>query len=292
MAQTSTKKELRVGSAKSLGLYAEVTANTNATNGTGTWDIVTCPDLKDKAIDNERFQESFLWRQEDEWRLIGSTDVPNATITVTRGFDDNNVNDVTFAIYGILSLDDWDTVIDEALQDKFHKDRITIPLVAGQKEYSMPSGAEWLQTKGQIIRMRWRDESSGSTKPVEDEVSTAYPVEADHVLKIVVPSQPSGSNVSLIIEARHYFDKLTADANTVSLPGRLAEAAVKHEALKLIFQKMGPGAKRVFGQQMVLTERELQGQEARWLDTDAHRDWSDEDEPFGGDPEGAFDWGW
>ena len=289
MAQTSTKAELRVGGAKSLGLYAEVTANANATVSNTKF---TAPDLADKAVDNERFQDSFIWRKEDEWRRIESADVPNVTITVARGWDDDNVNGVTFAIYGILDLDEWDTVIDDGLQDKFHKDRITIPLVSGQKEYSMPSGAEWLQTKGQIIRMRWRDESSGATKPVEDEVSIAYPVEADHVLKIVVPSQPSGTNVSLIIEARHYFDKLTSDSNTVSLPGRLAEAAVKHEALKLIFQKMGPGAKRVFGQQMVLTERELQGQEARWLDTDAHRDWSDEDEPFGGDPEGAFDWSW
>jgi len=285
----TAKGELRVGAAKSLGLYVEVTANTNAANSNT---LITCPDLKDKAIDNERFQDSFIWRKEGEWRLIASdgVDVPNATITVARAWSNNNVNNVTFGIYGILSLDDWDTVIDEAMQDKFYKDRVTIPLVSGQKEYT--PNASWLQTKGQIIRMRWRDESSGATKPIEGEVAVAYVVDVDHGIKVIVPSQPSESNTSLIIEARHYFGKMAADNAIVTLPGRLAEIAVKHEALKLIFQKMGPGAKRVFGQQMVLTERELQSQEARWLDTDAHRDWSDEDEPFGGDPEGAFDWGW
>jgi len=285
----TAKGELRVGAAKSLGLYVEVTANTNAANSNT---LITCPDLKDKAIDNERFQDSFIWRKEGEWRLIASdgVDVPNATITVARAWSNNNVNNVTFGIYGILSLDDWDTVIDEAMQDKFYKDRVTIPLVSGQKEYT--PNASWLQTKGQIIRMRWRDESSGATKPIEGEVAVAYVVDVDHGIKVIVPSQPSESNTSLIIEARHYFGKMAADNAIVTLPGRLAEIAVKHEALKLIFQKMGPGAKRVFGQQMVLTERELQSQEARWLDTDAHRDWSDEDEPFGGDPEGSFDWAW
>ncbi|KKL50969.1 hypothetical protein LCGC14_2300180 [marine sediment metagenome] len=289
MSIDTAKGELRVGAAKSLGLYVEVTANTNAANSNT---LITCPDLKDKAIDNERFQDSFIWRKEGEWRLIASdgVDVPNATITVARAWSNNNVNNVTFGIYGILSLDDWDTVIDEAMQDKFYKDRVTIPLVSGQKEYT--PNASWLQTKGQIIRMRWRDESSGATKPIEGEVAVAYVVDVDHGIKVIVPSQPSESNTSLIIEARHYFGKMAADNAIVTLPGRLAEIAVKHEALKLIFQKMGPGAKRVFGQQMVLTERELQSQEARWLDTDAHRDWSDEDEPFGGDPEGAFDWGW
>ena len=289
MSIDTAKGELRVGAAKSLGLYVEVTANTNAANSNT---LITCPDLKDKAIDNERFQDSFIWRKEGEWRLIASdgVDVPNATITVARAWSNNNVNNVTFGIYGILSLDDWDTVIDEAMQDKFYKDRVTIPLVSGQKEYT--PNASWLQTKGQIIRMRWRDESSGATKPIEGEVAVAYVVDVDHGIKVIVPSQPSESNTSLIIEARHYFGKMAADNAIVTLPGRLAEIAVKHEALKLIFQKMGPGAKRVFGQQMVLTERELQSQEARWLDTDAHRDWSDEDEPFGGDPEGSFDWAW
>ena len=289
MSIDTTKEELRVGAAKSLGLYVEVTANANATNSNTKF---TAPDLADKAIDNERFQDSFIWRKEGEWRLVGSAgvDVPNAAITVARAWSDNNVNNVTFGIYGILSLDDWDTAIDEGIQDKFYKDRITIPLVDGQKEYT--PNAAWLQTKGQIIRMRWRDESSGATKPVEGEVAVAYVVDVDHGIKVIVPSQPSSSNTSLIIEARHYFGKLAADNAVVTLPGRLAEIAVKHEALKLIFQKMGPQAKRHFGQQMILTERELQGQEARWLDTDAHGDWSDEDEPFGGDPEGSFDWAW
>ncbi|KKN29542.1 hypothetical protein LCGC14_0843000 [marine sediment metagenome] len=287
MAVPTDKETLRRDSAKSLGVYVEVTANANATNSNTKF---TAPDLADKAIDNERFQDSFIWRKEGEWRLIESTDVPNAVVTVTRAWSDNNVNNVTFGVYGILSLDDWDTAIDEGLRDKFYKDRITIPLVAGQKEYT--PNATWLQTKGQIIRMRWRDESSGATKPIEDEVSVAYVVDVDHGIKVIVPSQPTSNNVSLIIEARHYFPKLTADNATVTLPDRLAEIAIKHEALKLIFQKMGPQAKRHFGQQMILTERELQSQEARWLDTDAHRDWSSEDEPLGGDPEGAFDWAW
>ncbi len=288
MAQTTTKKQLREGPAASLGLLTWVTCNANAESNNK---VITCPDLADKVVDNERIKSFFIWRTEDEWRRVASTDVPNATITVSRGFSDNNTANVTFGLYGVLSPDEWSTAINAAVNDKFYKDRIVVALVAGQKEYT--PNADWLQSKGQIIRMRWRDESSGATKPAEDEVAVAYPTEANHTVKIIVPSQPTVTNTSLVIEARHYYGGLAADNASVTLPARLAEAAVKHEALKLIFQKMGPSAKAVFGQQMVLTERELHEQEARWMDPGAKRDWSSEDEPYAGDWEqGGPSWGW
>ncbi|KKL24840.1 hypothetical protein LCGC14_2411300 [marine sediment metagenome] len=46
MSIDTTKEELRVGAAKSLGLYVEVTANANATNSNTKF---TAPDLLDKA---------------------------------------------------------------------------------------------------------------------------------------------------------------------------------------------------------------------------------------------------
>lgn len=288
MAIAISKKTLREDAAKSLGLYHEVTLDTNTSS---PHTQVSVPDLQDKAVDDERFQWSWLWRSASEWRLIASTDVANATITVVRAFDGQVDNGTTLAVYGLLSPDDWDVAINNAMQDKFYKDRITVPLVSGQKEYT--PNASWLQMREQIIRMRWRDESSGSTKPVEGEVAVAFPVEANHAVTIIVPSQPTdATNTSLIIEARHYIGKLSDDTDQITLPGNLAQAAVKHEALKSIFQKMGPQARKFYAQQMVLTERDLAEQENRWLPTTSHRDWSDEDEPIGGDPTAGPEWGW
>jgi len=283
----ATFKEIREACAKSLGLYLEVTTNTNTVNA---HTILTCPDLEDKVVDNEYLRSAYVWRSESEWRRVESTDVPNATITVTRGFATQVAANSVMKVYRLLSPDEWKTAADDGLRDKFFKDRITVPLVDGQREYT--PNAAWLKTEGQIVRMLFRDVNDGSTKPVESAVAAVRVSEVDHVVKVILPTQPNITNVSLIIEARHYFDAATNDNTTYSLPNKLSEAAVKREALRQIFHKLGPAAKKVFGQQMVLTEQDLAAAEARWLDTTVRRDLFDEDVPLGGDPGASAGWSW
>src|SRR3990172_620271 len=223
----ATFKEIRESCAKSLGLYLEVTTNA-ATASPHV--ALTCPDLEDKAVDNEYPRSAYIWRSESEWRRVESTDVPNATITVSRGFATQVATNTLLKVYRLLSPDEWKTAADDGLRDKFFKDRITVPLVDGQKEYA--PNAAWLKSEGQIMRMLFRDETNGATKPVEGAVAAGRGFEGDHVVKGVLPGRPTVTNTSLIIEARHYYDAATNDATTYSLPNKLAEAAVKRGAVR------------------------------------------------------------
>lgn len=284
-------KELRIAAAKSLGAYFE--GPLTAIDGTFT--VLTVPTIADVAYDAERFQFWFAWRKFDEWRLVASTGLPSATtLTVTRAFDEAIAAGEVIAFYLILTPDEWNDSVRDAVADKFYKDRFAVTMSASNTEYDLTAVAPWLQTKGQIMRVRMRREATAS-QPVETDIPSTYVSEHDYSVKLIIPRAAQAEltdNAVVIVEARHYYPKTLLDTDTVTLPERLAVAAVKHEALKKIFQKLGPGAKRIYGQQMVLTSQEITEQEARWLDATAVRDWSDEEIPIAGDMERGLTWSW
>ena len=236
-----------------------------------------------------------------QYRIITSTGLPAAlTITLQRAFQgvptSNLLAGTELEFFLILSPIEWDDATNSAVQSKFYKDRISIPLVSGQKQYDQTDAAKtyyspWFQSRGQFIRGRYRD-SSTATAPFEDEIAALWFTEVAYGVKLIFPNLPSSvTNITAEIEARHYYSALTSDADTVTLPERLAVSAIKDEALKLIFQKLGPAAKKIYGMAMVLTERELAEQEARWLDNSARRDYSDEEAIDVGDLD-MGSWGW
>lgn len=238
-----------------------------------------------------------------QFRIISSTGLPTlATITLTRAFQSQNTvmaAGEALDFYLILSPDEWDNACDAALEDKFYKDRISIALVAGQTEYDLTDNTEafyspWFQSKGQFIRGRFRDSGTAGA-PVETEIPVTYFVETGYGVKLILPTSVVPADVTVTtaeIEARHYYPAFTSDTATITLPFRLAVKAVQYEALKLIFQKLGPAAKKVYGMQMALAEKDLTEQEARWLDNSARRDLSDDEVPTGGDMERGLEWGW
>lgn len=238
-----------------------------------------------------------------QYRLITSTGLPAAsTITLQRAFQGGAAftalpAGTLFDFFLILSPDEWKDCADEAIKDKFYKDRLSITLAADTTEYDLTDStaahyAPWFQSKGQFIRARFRDTSSAAA-PLEWEVPAIYFNEDDYGVVVRFPTLPSDvASVKVIIEARHYYSAFDSDASTTTLPERLAVKACAREALRKIFQKLGPAAKRIYGMAMALSENDLAEQEARWLDNSARRDMSDEDMAYGGDPLRGFDWGW
>lgn len=237
-----------------------------------------------------------------QYRVITSTGLPAATtITLTRAFSSLTAlpAGTLLDFWLILNPDELNECVNTGLQDKFFKDRLAWLLVDGVYEYDLTDitksyYAPWVQSKGQFIRGRYRD-TTISGAPVEYEIPVIYFEEVAYGVKVVLPkmSLPSNLvNIQAVLELRHYYDKLTADTDTTTLPERLAVLSVKNEMLKKIFQKLGIGAKRIYGMQMALTEKELAEQESRWLDNSARRDLNDEDFPIGGDPERGIQWGW
>lgn len=234
----------------------------------------------------------------NQFRVVSSSGVPSAgTVTLTRAFQ----GDPTFAalpvgtpfdMYLILTPDEWLDAAGTAISDSFYKDKAEITLVAGQTEYNVTSVASWLMTEGQVLRARYRD-ATVAAAPVEADVPAIYFDEDDFALTARLPTLPSNvANVTLRIDARHYYPKFTTWSDTTTLPEALAVQKTVDVALKKIFQKLGPAAKRVYGMAMVVAERDLAESEGRWLDNTAKRAYSSEEYPLGGADDYVMSWGW
>lgn len=281
------------------GDQVTITGHTNASLNS-TFDVLTTPSATTFTVNvSTGYAGGTLGTVtiSSQFRLITTTGLPGAsTVTLQRAFSTLTALPAgeLLDFYLILSPDEWNNAANIAIQDKFFKDRVSIPLVAGQTEYSTAGIASWLQTKGQIIRARFRNTATAGA-PIETEVAATYIQETAYAITFIFPSLSffDIANTTIEVDARRYFVALTTDGTTVTLPYRLCVAAVKHEALKLIFQKLGPAAKRIYGQAMVLAERDLTEAEARWLDNVSMKDMSDEEPAIGGNMAGGGGtWSW
>jgi hypothetical protein len=243
-----------------------------------------------------------------QYRLVTTTGLPAAaTITMQRAFQGGPTftalpAGTALEFFLILPPAEWDNAAGSAIMDSFYKDRITItPLIAGVgqgAEYDLTDitktyYAPWFMAKGQFIRARWRNTATAGA-PYEEELTTLFFEEVNFGMKVIIPRQPSDlTNYTAILEVRHYYPAFVSDTSTTTLPERLAIAAITNEALKLIYQKLGPNAKKVYGMAMVLSTNDETEQELRWLDNSAKRDMSDEDQISPSDYDWTIgSWGW
>lgn len=276
MATTETVKNLKIASYKDLGLYY---SGNQAGNSSSPHTQLDVPALNDVAFDNEKFRWWWVVRDDDtdEWRLIKTTTIlSDDKINVTRGFDAQVADGQLLHFVLILSWDEMLTAIKNGLSDKYYPSRASISLTADQKEYNITTSASWIRTWSQIMDVRVRDVGDGATKPIEVAQPAFHARDDDGEALLILPEGISDvTNKTLEIQARRYYDVSSlADASTVTLVSeRLLRAAIKYEALKMIFNKMGPAAKRIFGQMQVLVEKELAEEEARWQKNDVKRDW-------------------
>lgn len=288
MAVTTTRKTLRQEVARSLGCMITTQVDTNYTAPSTTLSLGA---LVNFAQDNQKFQYWYVQRADGAWRLITSTTIgSNGDVALASTFADgtglqsgDNVD-----LYMVLDPDAWNFCIDEGLKDEFRKVSTLIPLESGVNEYDLSAAIPWLQLRGQLIRMRYRNSETHN----EEDIPVLYTIENDYGLTLKIPYVPSAFD-QIRVEAKRYYEALAADTDTVTLPSGLAKARIRYRALQQIFQTVGPGAKQYWGQAMVLAERDLHFQEERWKQNEAqYRDWSVEDEPLFADPEGAHSWSW
>lgn len=270
--------------AADLGLYFSL----GSASGTNPY---TVNGVKQVAANDERFRWAYLASTADisDWQLVSATSVSGGTITTQA----NMTSNAAFSAFFVLSPSDWLDATNAALVRLFYHDLATVTLVSGQTEYNVSSAATWLTRKAQVIRSRWRDTAT-SGAPIEAEVPAVYYREDDEVVTAqVVSGLPADiANTTLIIEGRHYHaGGLTAYTTSVPFPLALMIPEVKWEALKKVFVRLGPDAKRNFGQAMVLAEKDVAEAEGRFLDRTVRRDWSDEIDPRAGEQDQVA-WGW
>ena len=286
-------QEIVIEAADDLGCHLALTTTADsATSAT----IITIAALEDHTIDDSKFRHHYLAVDSDldKWRLVSSTTAStDGKLTVSRGFttaaDVDDAQDLH--LFKVLSPTEWRLAANNGLRDKYLKARFYIPFDDQVDEYNLTIAAPWMKSTEQILRIRIRDERDNRVTEAEMPVRYIYDNEGSVVMQI--PKVYAAVGMGILIEARRYYDKSTNWSDQILMThSKLIRAAVKHEALKLIFATLGQQARGYFGQQMLLTERELVEQEARFQSTTVKRDWATEEVRSTGDRQALAGWRW
>ena len=294
-AVTETFKNLVINSMDDLGLYFTATLDANTT---GSHDELSMNGILDISVDDEKMRWWYIADAADlgVYRLIESTTVTaDGKIKLSRGFPAQVNSDAVMHLFLTLSPREARRAVNNALKGKFLDARAAVTLALDTTEYNLTATIADLTSKGQLKRIIMRDISAGSTLPQENPVPVQDVFDDDGEVKLILPSSfdPVTSR-TLQVEYRKYYAPLSADADTINISGSelLIRTAVRHEMLKMIFQKMGPAAKRHFGQGMVLTEKELAEEETKHLSRDTKKDLQTTRRRLSGDPSMDMNWSW
>lgn len=287
----ATGREIARKAAKQLGILKTLTGVT-----AGAKPVYACPTLSSFAVDDQAFVHWFAINDTgDNWqqtKIVVDTDVSAGTLTTDANFtsDPNTLDLVQY-----LRRSDWLDCLNEALPRLYYKARASVTLAAGDSEYNVSANNTWLTRENQILAVRFRN-TADATNPIEGAVAEVRFFETDGALTMRLPGfLPADiDNTTVVIEARHYHSELTSPTNNiVALPADLVVAEVKWEALKKIFIRLGPTAKKMYGQAMVLAERDVTELEAKFQTHTVARDWhGDENLGQAVDPTIPINWTW
>jgi hypothetical protein len=175
------------------------------------------------------------------------------------------VNDVVH-VYLILTPADWNLAIDQALRNLFVTVFYSIapPTLSETKtDYTLPT---WVSSREQVQKVVIRTAPTG--QPVVEREHPAWSVNVDGNAATLLLHTPLkvDANTSLVVHLRKPYDKLASDAATTTCPEPLARAAVKVEALRMVWHLMGEEeAKRLFGSELQIAMAELAEAKARFM---------------------------
>lgn len=279
MAVPTTLKVIREAVAGQLGLLIDTTIDAVPDSLHATINA-----LADKSPDAERMRDSYLY-QSGAFRRIVSFGYPtteDVTTARTHPF-------VTGAaqVYFMLDPDDLNAAINEALQEYYYIETETIVPVTGTYIYALPT---WVQQKGQIIGLKWRDISVLTTRPEENEVGSYRILEDANVLSVYINEQlRSVTTYDLQLRGRRNFSKLANDSATTTCPYKLIYGGAMVSVLHKIFNKFGKGVASLYGQKMMVAEKELMTLKNDWLPKLVAREFIEEEYWFGPDKNTVFD---
>lgn len=291
--------------------FVDITAITPDAMGENT--LLTIPRLNDISEDVERMQDSYITLNTDGdeigdnelmfWRRIRAYNRDTGQVSISREFDDDIVleADTPAVIYHVMNPDEWDDAINEALIKLYFHQRIEIsiddflgsetPLVTTDDFpqifdlHSDAIDATWLQTKGMIVDIRYRELSTGREVPIP----RWRVLEDANTLKIqLIDPVWASENFSIVLEAQRFYPRLNEDDWGTTCPTQLWQAAVEVSAYHKIIKKHGARYKAQFSQDLAIAERELYQMRAEILPKLKSREYVLEEEWAGPDIEQFF----
>lgn len=287
MAGVATFHDLVLSSMKDIGCLISGLTTAISSQTTEANDTLTIASLRDRSYDDDRFRFWYAALDSDltTFRLVKSTTATTTgAIVVQRGYSAQVASGALIDLFLVLAPDEAKLAVNNGLVDKFIYQRVVVPVVQDQREYDLTAAVPWLHTSTQIVSVRVREEALGLGSPTEYDQPVMDAIDDAARVKIIVPPITDTGTRTLIVNARHYYDPLVNDGDTITIVSeKLIRAACKVKVLELIFNKLGPAAKRIFGQMQVLAERELAQEEARWQAQIVKRDWLTSRDPQIGD---------
>jgi hypothetical protein len=240
--------------------------------------------LADKTPDGERLRDGYLY-QSGEWRRITAFGFPsNTEVTVTRA---SGIIAGAAQVYFMLDPDELNAAINEALKECYFIEVETIIPIANTYTYVLPT---WVQKRGQVIGVKWRDISQLGTQPREVEVGS-YSVKEDANACTLYINDPLQSVTTYDIQfsGRRNYSALANDSAITTCPYKLIFGMATVSILHKIFQKYGKGMAGLFGSKIMVAEKELMTLKNDWLPRLQTREYVEEEAWIGPDKNPYFD---
>lgn len=232
MAETTTRLILREQCANELGLRFTGTATVAAT------DSITLPEIGDRFSEAMAPLAAFISEDSDpeDFRRITGYAAGTGVLTTSRdhGFDPG-----AMSIYTILTPVEANQQLNLGLRGLYFEDRFSVTPVSGQSLYSL-SGAPWIQTREQVLGLRFQTASGTPVWTREEDVPAWDAFIDGNAVSILIPSMPASiSDLAIIVVARHFYEELATDEATTTCPRQLAKAAIKVKMLTRIWDLVG-----------------------------------------------------
>lgn len=269
MAVTITRRQLREGAAHDAGLMVRL-ENIVAADIDGTNMTLDLPQLFTKFPDSLHLQDAFITEDGDDYARIikyHQEGAPHKVVVdhIPAGLSGTGLH-TSAQVYFLLSPEDWNDCLNEALEGLFRPVRVSITIVDNDSEYPMDGVtdadldlATWLQTRAQVYALEYRS-ASGVNISLEQLGGVRF-IENNNSLTVHLLTLPlAGDSGTLVLVARKPYvwrgNTLDLDTDTTVCPYKLGMVAAQVKAYSLLFKRHGQNMKQQFAAASVIAERE------------------------------------
>lgn len=245
---TLTRQQIREDAAELLGLFAGTTVDIV------TGAVLTIDNLEHLIPNGERARDAYVTKDGEVYRRITTSLNSNNEVTLTSSLPGLDNGD-TVGIYFLLPPTAMTTAINDEVSVLSHEVREPITLVANVNEYALPA---WVTNRSQLLDVIFRKEES--TKFREYKAPSFEVQTDDDVVTLRLIHVPLDlTDWSLIVRLRKYYDELTTESSTTTIPYPLASRLARVAIYKRLRKQYGSEfVKKIFGWEAVEAEREYQ----------------------------------
>lgn len=272
MATSITRAQVRENAADDLGLLLSVTVT-----ATDSDDLTaTIPDLYTKMPDPDHLRDAFITVDGSSYARITKYHLEAAPnfVELSKLPTGISTGTPTAKIYFLLSPEDWNTQINNALEKLGRMVRVNITLDPASTDYPLDDTqldsdmdeCTWIQSRGQIFDIQTKT-ANDQLIQIEGWSGVSY-LEDDNQLTVHLSYIPYTATTLVLRVRKPYVWRdhlLSADVDTTTCPFELAVEAVKEKGMELIFNRYGsPTMRQRFAAMLQVTRDRLAGAKLRY----------------------------